>query len=126
MTVTALPVQARWVGDARDRTRAVRGSTHAAQGLLHLSTWRDDLCVGTVQLRQDAVAGLVSGPTDGLARLATSPPPAAGRVTVADLESRLPASRPSGAARLRALAARVGEHLPSALRGRVPPVHSGG
>ncbi|SFU02915.1 hypothetical protein SAMN05660657_04884 [Geodermatophilus amargosae] len=148
MTVTALPARARWVWDARDRTRAVRVSAHPAQGLLNLSIWRDDLCVGTVKLRPDEVAGLVSGLTDGLAQLAVTPPavtppavtppavtppPAAGPATVTDLEtrlaaveSRLPASRPSAAARLRGLAARVGGHLPSALRGWVPPVHSGG
>jgi hypothetical protein len=134
MTVTALPARARWVWDARDRTRAVRVSAHPAQGLLNLSIWRDDLCVGTVKLRPDEVAGLVSGLTDGLAQLAVTPlavtppavtpPPAAGPATVADLEtrlaaveSRLPAPRPSAAARLRALAARVGGHLPPALRG---------
>ena len=124
MTVTALPARARWVWDARDRTRAVRVSVHPAQGLLNLSIWRDDLCVGTVKLRPDEVAGLVSGLTDGLAQLAATPPPAAGPATVTDLEtrlaaveSRLSAPRPSAADRLRALAARVGEHLPPALRG---------
>jgi len=124
MTVTALPARARWVWDARDRTRAVRVSAHPAQGLLNLSIWRDDLCVGTVKLRPDEVAGLVSGLTDGLARLATAPPPVAGPAGVTDLEtrlaaveSRLAAPRPSAAGRLRALAARMGEHLPPALRG---------
>ena len=119
MTVTALPARARWVWDARDRTRAVRVSTHPAQGLLNLSIWRDDLCVGTVKLRPDEVSGLVAGLTDGLAQLATTPPPpAAGPATVTDLEtrlaaveSRLAAPRPSAAARLRALAARVGDRV---------------
>jgi hypothetical protein len=91
MTVTALPARARWVWDARDRTRAVRVSAHPAQGLLNLSIWRDDLCVGTVKLRPDEVSGLVSGLTDGLAQLATTPPPAAGPATVTDLETRLAA-----------------------------------
>ncbi|PWW24864.1 hypothetical protein JD79_04055 [Geodermatophilus normandii] len=91
MTVTALPARARWVWDARDRTRAVRVSAHPAQGLLNLSIWRDDLCVGTVKLRPDEVSGLVSGLTDGLAQLAATPPPAAGPATVTDLEARLAA-----------------------------------
>ncbi|WP_369253964.1 hypothetical protein [Geodermatophilus amargosae] len=120
------------LGRARP-TRAVRVSTHPAQGLLDLSIWRDDLCVGTVKLRPDEVAGLVSGLTDGLARLATTPPPAAGSASVTDLQTRLAAvesrpaaPRPSAAARLRALAVRVGGHLPPALRGWAPLVPSGG
>ncbi|MGY1779248.1 hypothetical protein [Geodermatophilus sp. SYSU D01036] len=92
MTVTAMPARARWVWDARDRTRAVRVSAHPAQGLVNLSIWRDDACVGTVKLRPDEVAGLVSGLTESLAELAVTPPPApAAPATVTELETRLAA-----------------------------------
>ncbi|MGY1730571.1 hypothetical protein ACI798_03550 [Geodermatophilus sp. SYSU D01045] len=120
MTVTAMPARARWVWDARDRTRAVRVSAHPAQGLVNLSIWRDDACVGTVKLRPDEVAGLVSGLTESLAELAVTPPPApAAPATVTELEtrlaaveSRLAAPRPSAAGRLRTLAARAAGRLP--------------
>ena len=96
MTVTALPSRGRWVWDARDRTRAVRVSAHTAQGLLNLSIWRDDVCVGTVKLRPDEAADLVSGLSEGLAQLAATPPAPALPVPVdaarvSDLETRLAA-----------------------------------
>jgi hypothetical protein len=73
MTVLSLPSRGRWVWDARDRRRAVRVAAHPEVGLLNLSVWRDDTCVGTVKLRPDEVAGLVAALTDGLAQLATPP-----------------------------------------------------
>jgi hypothetical protein len=95
MTVTALPSRGRWVWDARDRTRAVRVSAHTAQGLLNLSIWRDDVCVGTVKLRPDEAASLVTGLSEGLVQLATAQPPAVapavGDARVLDLETRLAA-----------------------------------
>ncbi len=119
MTVTALPARARWVWDARDRTRAVRVSAHPAQGLLNLSLWRDDACVGTVKLRPDEVAGLVSGLTEGLAQLAVPPTPAAPatvpelEVRLAAVEARLSAGRTPTAVRLaRGLARAVQQRLP--------------
>jgi hypothetical protein len=91
MTVLALPTRGRWVWDAHDRTRAVRVSTHAEVGLLNLSIWRDDLCVGTVKLSPGEVADLVAGLTEGLARLADEPAPEPADARVAVLEERLAA-----------------------------------
>ncbi len=68
----------------------MRVSTHPESGLLNLSLWRDDTCVGTVRLRPDEAATLVAGLTEGLAQLADRPravgPDAA---TLAALETRL-------------------------------------
>jgi hypothetical protein len=94
MTVIALPKPGRWVWDARDRTRALRVSTHPEQGLLNLSVWRDDVCVGTVKLRPDEASGLVAALSEGLARLVTPPappPPPSREADVVALETRLTA-----------------------------------
>ena len=68
----------------------MRVRAHPESGLLNLSLWRDDTCVGTVRLRPDEAAALVTGLTDGLATLAARPwvvgPDAA---TLAELETRL-------------------------------------
>jgi hypothetical protein len=72
MTVLPFPL-GRWAWDARGEGRAVRVSPHTAEGILNLSVWRDDLCVGTVRLRPAEVAGLVEGLTEGLAQLAERP-----------------------------------------------------
>jgi hypothetical protein len=92
MTVLSLPARGRWVWDARDKARAVRVATHGEAGLLNLSMWRDETCVGTVKLRPDEVADLVGALTDGLTRLAAdrapmAPTPEAARL--AALEDRL-------------------------------------
>jgi hypothetical protein len=102
VTVLSLPSRSRWVWDARDRTRAVRVSAHAEVGLLNLSLWRDETCVGTVKLMPDEVVSLVAALTDGLARLAEVPPhppdpAAAARLAaverrLAELEARRPAA----------------------------------
>jgi hypothetical protein len=90
MTVLSLPVRGRWVWDARDRTRAVRVAAHPEAGLLNLSVWRDETCVGTVKLEPDEVVSLVSALTDGLAQLAAPPaPPRDEDVRLAALERRL-------------------------------------
>ncbi len=99
MTVLPLPARGRWVWDARDRARAVRVATHDEIGLLNLSMWRDNVCVGTVKLRPDEAADLVGALTEGIARLAADRPaavavgetarPAALEDRFADLESRL-------------------------------------
>lgn len=85
-----MPVHGHWAWDARGDGRAVRVSTHPESGLLNVSLWRHDTCVGTVRLRPDEAAALVAGLTDGLAALAARPrvvgPDAA---TLADLEARL-------------------------------------
>ena len=68
--VPAVPLHGRWAWDLRGEGRAVRVSTHAQAGLLNLSIWRGDTCVGTVRLLPEDAATLVSGLTDGLAELA--------------------------------------------------------
>ena len=90
MAAVATPVHGHWAWDARGDGRAVRVSAHPESGLLNLSFWRQDTCVGTARLRPDEAAALVAGLTDGLATLAARPrvvgPDAA---TLADLEARL-------------------------------------
>ena len=87
-TVVRFPEQrGRWAWDARGDNRAVRVSAHQREHLVNLSVWRDDLCVGTVRLRPDEAAALVTGLTEGLAQLATRP--SATSPQVGDLEQRL-------------------------------------
>ena len=90
MTPVAMPVHGHWAWDARGDGRAVRVSAHPESGLLNVSFWREDTCVGTARLRPDEAAALVAGLTDVLATLAARPrvvgPDAA---TLADLEARL-------------------------------------
>jgi len=101
MTVIALPTHGRWAWDARGDGRAVRVSTHPALGLLNLSIWRDDVCVGTVRLAPQDAASLINGLSEGLADLAVAAPPgdpAADAARFRDLEHRLTAleKRPPG------------------------------
>ncbi len=124
MTVIALPKPGRWVWDARDRTRALRVSTHPDQGLVNLSVWRDDVCVGTVKLRPDEVSGLVSALSDGLAQLAAPPAPPRADADVVALETRLAAvearlavRRPHPAQVVRSLAGQVRGRLADRIRG---------
>jgi hypothetical protein len=115
------------VWDARDRTRALRVSTHPDQGLVNLSVWRDDVCVGTVKLRPDEVSGLVSALSDGLAQLAAPPaPPAPPRADadvvaletrLAAVEARLAVRRPHPAQVVRSLAGQVRGRLADRIRG---------
>lgn len=85
MSVLPFPPRGRWAWDARGSERAVRVTAHPPEGMVNLSVWRDDTCVGTVRLRPDEVAGLVEGLTEGLARLAERPT----EPSVTDLESRV-------------------------------------
>jgi hypothetical protein len=87
MSVLPFPPRGRWAWDARGHERAVRVSAHAPEGLINLSMWRDEICVGTVRLQPDEVAGLVEGLTQGLARLAERSAEPASPVT--ELEDRL-------------------------------------
>jgi hypothetical protein len=90
MSVLPFPPRGRWDWDARGNERAVRVTAHPPEGLVNLSVWRDDMCVGTVRLRPDEVAGLVEGLTEGLARLAERPAaPSVGDPSVSDLEGRV-------------------------------------
>ncbi|MGY1603126.1 hypothetical protein [Geodermatophilus sp. SYSU D00815] len=99
MTVLALPTAGRWTWDARGDGRAVRVSTHADVGLLNVSIWRDDICVGTVRLTPADAAAFSASLTDGIARLAERPPASAAvpdqlrelEARVARLETRRPA-----------------------------------
>src|SRR3954454_17573605 len=90
MTAVVLPAHGHWAWDVRGGGRAVRVSTHRESGLLNLSLWREDTCVGTARLRPDEAATLIAGLTDGLAGLAVRPRTiAAAAATIAELETRL-------------------------------------
>lgn len=90
MGAVVLPTHGRWAWDARGDGRAVRVSTHGEAGLLNLSFWRDDICVGTARLRPDDVAQLVDGLVEGLATLAARPRAlGADAGQIAALEARL-------------------------------------
>lgn len=90
MTARINPARARWAWDARGPNRAVRVSTHAEAGLLNLSMWRDDICVGTARLAPEEAAGLIAGMSGGLAELARQPDQAAtGPERMHELELRL-------------------------------------
>jgi hypothetical protein len=72
-TVVRLPVRGQWAWDVRGEGRAVRISAHVESGLVNLSVWRHDTCVGTVRLLPSEVANLVTGLSEGLAELAREP-----------------------------------------------------
>ena len=69
----------------------MRVSTHVESGLLNVSMWRGNACVGTARLRPAEAARLVTGLSDGLARLAAQPPAVSAAATgrLHDLEQRL-------------------------------------
>ena len=75
-----------WVADGRGGGRGVRVSAHEEAGFLVLSTWKADVCVGTVRLLPDEAADLVAGVAEALSRLASRPADGA-----ADVELRLSA-----------------------------------
>jgi hypothetical protein len=95
MTLKAVPnhqPDGRWTWEAaRANSRAVRVSPHPASGLVTLSLWREDRCVGSLRLSASEVAGLVGKLTGALAEL--QDPGSAGGLEqrVRDLESRLAA-----------------------------------
>ena len=72
-TVVRLPVRGQWAWDVRGEGRAVRIAAHVEAGLVNLSVWRHDTCVGTVRLLPSEVAKLVTGLSEGLAQLARDP-----------------------------------------------------
>lgn len=102
MTVVPLPVHGHWAWDARGEGRAARVSTHGEAGLVNLSLWRGDFCVGTVRLSPDEVSRLVSGLAEGLAGIARERPtapegaPAADAARLRELEQRLAALEARG------------------------------
>jgi hypothetical protein len=59
-----------WIADTRGEGRGVRVSAHTEAGFLVVSTWKADICVGTVRLLPDEAAELVAGLCQGLAQLA--------------------------------------------------------
>jgi hypothetical protein len=93
-TVVRLPVRGQWAWDVRGEGRAVRISAHVEAGLVNLSVWRHDTCVGTVRLLPAEVANLVAGLSEGLAQM-TRPPmddragPDADARRLRELEQRL-------------------------------------
>jgi hypothetical protein len=68
-----MPVRGQWAWDVRGEGRAARISAHTEAGLVNLSVWRHDTCVGTVRLQPAEVANLVAGLTESLARMAREP-----------------------------------------------------
>jgi hypothetical protein len=114
MTVVRMPVRGQWAWDVRGEGRAARISAHTEAGLVNLSVWRHDVCVGTVRLLPEEVANLVTGLTEGLAELARRPDAttrgaAADAQRLLEMEHRLTRleSRNDGPIRLRAAVERV-------------------
>lgn len=95
-------VPGRWVADGRGGGRGVRVSAHEEAGFLVLSTWKANVCVGTVRLLPDEAADLVAGVAEALGRLASRPTVDHG---TADADLRLAAVEE----RLRRLEAQVDE-----------------
>ena len=54
------------LSDCRSRSRALRASWHHDAGLLVLSLWRDDACVGTARLSPQEAAHLAEVIVAGL------------------------------------------------------------
>jgi hypothetical protein len=104
----------------------VRIAAHVEAGLVNLSVWRHDTCVGTVRLLPSEVANLVTGLSEGLAQLARDPSgadrngPDADAQRLRELEQRLAGleARIAAPGRWRALADRA--------RGAVRGVRSDG
>jgi hypothetical protein len=69
VNVVPLPACGRWAEDLRGEGRAVRVTAHADARLLTLSLWKDEVCVGSVQLLPTDVASLIAGLTESLVRL---------------------------------------------------------
>jgi hypothetical protein len=65
--VIALPANGEVLLDARGGSRALRVSWHHEVGMVVLSLWQSDRCVGTVRLEAAAVPALVQVLVGGLA-----------------------------------------------------------
>lgn len=74
MELPAVSTVARWAADVRGEGRAVRVAAHVDAGFLVLSTWKADVCVGTVRLVPREAAELIAGLAECLAGLACEPP----------------------------------------------------
>ena len=80
-SVVPLPSRGDVFLDARGTTRGMRVSWHHDQGLVVVSLWRTDTCVGTLRLPREEVPRLISALAEGLAEGgaaagSTSPPQA--------------------------------------------------
>ena len=54
--------------DARGSDRGMRVTWHHDAGLVVVSLWRGDTCIGTLQLPHDEVPRLIAALTEGLAQ----------------------------------------------------------
>ena len=74
MTPSVVPLPARGdvFLDARGSDRGLRVSWHHDSGLVVVSLWRADTCVGTFQLPREEVPRLVAALVDGLAESGTA------------------------------------------------------
>lgn len=70
MELPAASTLARWAADVRGEGRAVRVAAHVDAGFLVLSTWKADVCVGTVRLVPQEASELIAGLAECLASLA--------------------------------------------------------
>ena len=64
--VLTLPEGVEMFFDARGVDRCLRTAWHHEAGLLVVSLWRDDTCVGTLRLERDEVPRLIAALADGL------------------------------------------------------------
>jgi len=71
--VSPLPIRGEVVVDARGGDRALRVSWHPEHGVVVLSTWRGNTCVGTVQVDTAEVPHLVDVLVRGLAASSAAP-----------------------------------------------------
>ena len=67
VNVTALPARGEIFLDQRGTERALRVSWHPGVGLVVLSLWREDRCVGTFRLEAAEVPALINALVTGLA-----------------------------------------------------------
>jgi hypothetical protein len=73
--VSPLPIRGEVVVDARGGDRALRVSWHPEHGVVVLSVWRGNACVGTVQVDSSEVPHLVDVLVRGLAASASPTQP---------------------------------------------------
>ena len=66
-SVVPLPAQGDVFLDARGTDRGMRVTWHHEQGVVVVSLWRSDTCVGTLRLPHDEVPRLIAALAEGLA-----------------------------------------------------------
>jgi hypothetical protein len=67
LPVVPLPLRGDVFLDARGQDRGLRVTWHHESGLVVVSLWRADTCVGTLQMRREEVPRLISALANGLA-----------------------------------------------------------